>query len=319
MNDKLKDIADKYQEYLTLSYITSLNDPEEEPFVTKYIGRALLQKEIDRLETLNNPENEFPNNTGLDETEFMKDNEQQHLVATYNHFLQILNPRCMEAFKKPIKLFLVIKLLEFNLAKNYVETEEIETGQRLFTKLVQQLDSLSNSTTLSYDPILFNLKMSCFLELVFVWSNRSEYQKCYSILTSLEEMYNVYKAMADKDYLERSGSDQLFVSYPYDPSELVVLNFDLENADRKASIESLYTYSLFYLAQIHGKLDEKVKSATYCQLTLQRQIDEHADGMNRMKEEDNKSGTKTETKRFKQQPLEKINFDPLDWATVRIY
>jgi len=81
-------------------------------------------------------------------------------------------------------------------------------------------------------------------------------------------------------------------------------------------VESLYTYSLFYLAQIYGKLDNKEKSAEYCQLTLQRQIDEHAGDLGRATEA--LGGEGKGVKQFKQQPLDKIKFDPLDWATVSV-
>jgi len=309
MSEQLKALVAKYQEYLNLNYVTSRSDPEEEPFLSKYVARALLKKEVDQLEQT--VDSEFPNDSGLENTQFQQALEFKHLVDTYNHFLQKLDAKCKDLYNKSAKLFLIIKLFEFNLAKNYVETEENETGQRLFAKIVQQLDVLDDSQT--YNPILFNLKMSCFLELVFVWSNRSDYTRCYSLLTSLEEMYRIYRDMSGKSHLTE---DESLVTMPFDPSELIVLSVDLDNEARKTSMESLYTYSLFYLAQIYGKLDNKEKSAEYCQLTLQRQIDEHAGDLGRPTEA--LGGEGSGVKQFKQQPLDKIKFDPLDWATVSV-
>jgi len=309
MSDQIKALLAKYQDYLNLNYVTSRSDSEDEPFVSKYAARTLLQLEVDRLEELVDSTKEFPNDSGLEVSQFMNSYYLKNLIEIYNHYLEKLDTKCQDLYKKSAKLFLIIKLFEFNLAKNYVETEENETGQRLFTKIIRQLDALDDSKT--YNPIIFNIKMNCFLELVFVWSNRGDYTICYSLLTNLEEMYKIYRDMSGKSYL---NEDESLVTMPFDPSELILLSIDLDDEARKSSIESLYTYSLFYSAQIYGKLDDKVKSAEYCQLTLQRQLDEHADDSSKTREVLSKGVVKL----FKQQPLETIKFDPLDWATVRI-
>lgn len=131
-------------------------------------------------------------------------------------------------------------------------------------------------------------------------------------------MYNTFKTASLENYLtdanEFSSSDKTFVSMPFDPSELIRVNLELTNDARKNNFESLYTYSLFYSAQIYGKLDQKEKSAYYCQLTLQRKIDEHREGVSNQSEPEKKDPN--EGKVFKEQPVEKITFDPLDWATV---
>ncbi len=62
---------------------------------------------------------------------------------------------------------------------------------------------------------------------------------------------------------------------PFDSVELIGIDMQLTNEERKSSFESIYTHSLFYSAQIYGKLNDKEKSAYFCQLTLQRQLDQH--------------------------------------------
>jgi hypothetical protein len=76
---------------------------------------------------------------------FLQALEFKQLVDTYNHFLQKLDAKSKELYNESAKLFLIIKLLEFNMAKTYVENVENETGQRLFAKNVQQLDVLDDS------------------------------------------------------------------------------------------------------------------------------------------------------------------------------
>lgn len=78
---------------------------------------------------------------------------------------------------------------------------------------------------------------------------------------------------------------------------------------RCANFESLYTHSLFYFAQVYGKLDEKEKSANYCQATLQRQMDEHLRRKTTSVEETQS------TQNDVPQPQERVVFNPLDWAT----
>lgn len=316
MGEQVKNLIENYQEYLNLNYVSSRNDPEEEPYISKYLARAVLIKQIEAVNALN--ESEIPNETCLETNEFAKSNEISHLIRTYEHFLNKLDAKCLKKFNKKSKVFLITKLFEFNIGKNYVETEEIESGERIFSKIVQELEALTEGEPEDYyNPILFNLKMSSSLELVFVWSSRGDYKKCHSLLTSIEEMYHIYKNSSIKNFIAENSdkpaeNEQAYTTMPFDPSELIRLSLELTNESRKINIESLYTYSLFYSAQIYGKLDEKVKSAHYCQLTLQRQIDEHDEGTrkNEEKEQDPKA-----KKHFEQQPLEKIRFDPLDWAT----
>jgi hypothetical protein len=163
----IESLIEKYQEFLTLSYITHRKDPEEEPFISKYAARALLQKELDSLD------NELPNEAAIESSEFMQSLESKHRVETYESFLQQIDSKVRGDLgdkKQSAKSFMIAKLFQFNLAKNYAETEEVETGERIFTKIVQELDTINQTN--QYNPVLFNLKMSCFLELVFVWSNQ---------------------------------------------------------------------------------------------------------------------------------------------------
>jgi len=115
------------------------------------------------------------------------------------------------------------------------------------------------------------------------------------------------------DRNEFASVDGQLISMPFDPSELLQLNTELTDKERQQSVESLYTYGLFFAAQIYGKLDKKIQSAEYCQLTLQRQIDEHSEKVEgKVAGQESGKGERA----FKQQPVEKISFDPLEWATV---
>lgn len=93
---------------------------------------------------------------------------------------------------------------------------------------------------------------------------------------------------------------------PFDLVELFEVEFAVEEREKRcASFESLYTHSLFYFAQVYGKLDDKEKSATLIQQTLQRLLDnrEKTDGENKQQQQQN-AGYQ-----------ERVVFNPLDWAT----
>ena len=310
-----------YDKYLNLNYIQSRSDPEEEPYKTKYEARTLLTKlraDLDKTYAVSD---------SLSST-FLVSDELRHLKETYEHFYAQIEATCSASFSMTAKSFLISKLLDFNLAKNYIETEEVELGERLVSKIVKDFKLvLSKATTtsdnpadanqdLNYNPLVFNLFLSSLNELVYVWSHRGNYNKCLTLISIIEEIYANYKENSHKNYClatatENGGGDK-FHSYPFDPSELICLNKELSSEKRRSNFEALYTHSLFFMAQIYGKMDEKEKSANYCQLTLQRQMDEHCETVESLENRDPDLITE---KDLEQQPQEKVLFNSLEWAT----
>lgn len=303
----LKLIKEKYTEYLNLYYVESIKDPEEEPYRTKYASRQILIKLLEDLDQ------QLPYSIE-DTSEFLLSEEQTHLVQKYEYFYSKIEQLCQTKFCKSSKSFLIEKLIEFNLAKNYIETEEIESGEKILSKLVKQLDDLNeNSPVEEYNPLFFNLKLSCFNELIFVWSSRNSYKKCLSFIQTIEEIYECYNLKSDKKF---SNEDKCnFGTVPFDPSEMISLNKKLTLKKRRDNFEALYTHSLFFYAQIYGKLDEKERSAHFCQLTLQRQIDEHNEVIDSLKGNPDEYEEILKSKNLEEQPQERVLFNPLDWAT----
>ncbi len=313
---KTINLKEIYEKYLRLNYIQSRNDPEEAPFESKYKARIILESQIKELTS---------NDSDLiddDSSQFMSCLDLRHLNATYQHFLNMLNTNCLSKHSMNARKFVAIKLFEFNLAKNYMETEEIESSEKILAKLVLQLEELTLNTSLEqvYNPLLFNLKLNCFLELIIVWSSRADYKKCIKLLAELDEAYAIYKQYSLRSYLnDEEFQTEGFTSMPFDLVELIGIDMQLTNEERKTSFESIYTHSLFYSAQIYGKLDDKEKSAYYCQLTLQRQIDEHSSQLLAKSTDTQTNLSETSEKKslasLNKELQEKISFNPLDWAT----
>ncbi len=289
MIDLIK-LKNQYDYYLDLSYVKSLNDPEEEPYKTKYEARKILEKLIIDLnendQSFNEQENEtlpleFSNTTGIYNEEFRK-----------------LDSICKKSFSRESRNFLILKMLQLNMAKNYIETEEIGDGEKIISKIIRELDIIKTDDN-EYNPLLFSLKLNSFNEMIYIWSNRSCYRECLSLTHSIEEMYDIYK-----ENLGKKNQEQF--TMPFVLYELINLDTKLDAKARQRNFESLYTHSLFFFAQIYGKLDEKDKSAYYIQLTLQRQLDAYNYSLN--------SAVETNDKKI--DPFgENVIFDPLEWAT----
>ena len=294
----LNEFASKYEEYLNLNYIKSRLDPEEEPYKTKYEARDILVKLNEQLDgNLSHSLSQFEQWS----SQFQVADDVARLKQSYENCYALLDEKCHEKHEMSAKSFLLKKLIEFNLAKNYIETEEIESGERLVAKMVRDITDLitkEGNNTYEYNPLVFNLFLTSLNELVYVWSHRGDYRKCLNLVHTIEELYLNYK------------ESSTLILMPFDPSELICLKRELSDDKRRINFESLYTHSLFYMAQIYGKLDDKEKSAYYCQLTLQRQMDEHYNAVEAEIEEQ----VLTESD-VKLQPQEKVLFNSLDWAT----
>lgn len=297
------------KDYLFLNYVESKKDAEETPFESKYKARELVKSQIEKIITIDS-------SLLTDDNEYMKSLETKHLNETYEYFMNSLESECLSKYSMNSKKFLILKLFEYNLAKNYAETEEIESGEKLFAKLVQQLDTLTLNKNMEqvYNPLIFNLKLNCFMELIIIWSLRSDYKKCLKLLLQIDEAYAIFKQDSNRNYLENNSKDVVaeFKTMPFDPTELISIDLKLNDEIRKNNFESIYTHCLFYSAQVYAKLDEKDKSAYYCQLTLQRQIDQNKMILNN---DEDTNTNKNDLTILNQQLQEKVSFQPLDWAT----
>jgi len=314
----LNQLKQALKEYLYLNYVECKNDDEETPYESKYKARKLIESQLEQIRS-----NLSIDESDNDHNEYMKSLEMKHLYETYGHFMRLLETECMNKYGVNSKQFLIIKLFEFNLAKNYAETEEIESGAKLFAQLVQQLDTLTLNKHLEqvYNPLIFNLKLNCFMELIIIWSIRSDFKKCLKLLAQIDEAYAIYKQDSNKNYL--IIDDDNYKTMPFDPTELISIDTRLTNEIRRNNFESVYTHCLFYSAQVYAKLDDKEKSAYYCQMTLQRQLDQFNNKMTTLdndqdsivKEEGEAEATtaianKNDLTILNQQLQEKVSFQP---------
>ena len=158
-------------------------------------------------------------------------------------------------------------LLDYHLGAILSDTEEKGEGE---SRLRLVLSSVEQART---HPLLCSLSLNLFNQLILI---RTSYEQCQEAIDIAKRTEDLYNSTVSND--------------PYVLREIIQIDPTLQPADRREEFEQTYTHTLFYLAQIYGKLDQKVQSANYCRLTLERQLSLFND--NRHK-----------------------HFDPFDWAT----
>ena len=220
------EILEKYKEACKLSEEESKNDPEADPYKSKYKAREIWQElklSIDKHRN-DNPDDE--------------------------------------------RWGLLLAGLDLKLGVNFTETEELSTGEELLNKCADQLypsrlDKRSCTTLLN---TLNNLGI--------LWTSRRRPEVALDRLLKADKLY--------KDFKHEVGGAPFMMNEIFSPPKQEYEDETLIQK-RKDAFEDAYTHTLYYLAQVYGKLDENKKSAEYCHVTLCRQLDS-------------------------------MKYDPLDWA-----
>ena len=135
-----------------------------------------------------------------------------------------------------------------------IETEELKNGEDYLNSCVDTL----NKHCMKRETIL--TMVSALNQLGILWSKRDDSKKAKEYLDEAEKIYKDYKSTQDSDSLPRSMSSLLGIEDPNEPPATEV-------------IEKLHTLTLYYLAQIYGSMDDFLKSAVYCHMTLKRQLE----------------------------------------------
>ncbi|XP_071942674.1 KIF-binding protein-like isoform X2 [Antedon mediterranea] len=142
-------------------------------------------------------------------------------------------------------------LLEYQLAVNYIDTTEVSTGEEHLKKVEKMLQDKH----LSYQFV--SLLLNTLNQMAILWNTRNDNEKALQILLNAQDLYNKYKNEVDKA--------PIYIHELLDSEEK-------SDHERWQEFEKVYTHTLYYLAQVYGAQNENHKSASYCQITLQRQL-----------------------------------------------
>jgi hypothetical protein len=248
------------EQYLTAidkCYVQSLNDPETEPYKSKYEARKLFEELY---------ESEIPEESDI----LQKELQTLDLIEENNQFKFILiqsdeQAKQLSASKK--HRHLIRLLLDYHIGVIYSDTEEKGEGESRLRLVLNSIEQVL------HHPLLCSLGLNIFNQLIIIRTSYEQYNDTIELAQKAENLYN--QSTRIEPYLLR---------------ELIEIDSSISTIDRREEFEQIYTHTLFYLAQIYAKLNQKDQSANYCRLTLERQLSMfHGDHSK--------------------------HFDPLDWAT----
>ncbi|KAL3872895.1 hypothetical protein ACJMK2_036075 [Sinanodonta woodiana] len=145
--------------------------------------------------------------------------------------------------------------LELTIGINFVDTEEVSTGEEHINKCIDYVEKHP------LDSHTCNIYQNALNQLGILWTGRREYNKALNLLLLSESLYKNFKH-------EVGGAPWSYSEYfkPLPEDTNVVEH------ERCVNFEDTYTYTTFYIAQVYGKLNETQLSAAYCHETLQRQL-----------------------------------------------
>ena len=210
----LQEGYENLEEARKLSEVESKDDPEDDPFKSKYKARTILQAFKSKIEGFLNDD---PSNESL--------------------------------------MFLSAAVT-YRLAVNFLETEELHYGEDNLKEVINSVEQ----HRLRKEGC--NILQNAYNQMGILCSSRSNLNEALGFLSNAEELY--------KEFSHEVGGGPLSVDEILQaPSG----DEDSKEHSRTETFEGTYTHTLYYLAQVYGKLEEAKKSAEYCQVTLRRQLE----------------------------------------------
>ncbi|XP_076046129.1 KIF-binding protein [Oratosquilla oratoria] len=140
-----------------------------------------------------------------------------------------------------------------------VDTEEFSTGEEHLSKaiaIIKGHEAESNNIIVA---------ISTYNHLGILWSHRGEFEKAKDFLEEANGFYEEYKTQSNAS---PKTIPYLFLGEVQNEEEE-----EQRNAENNKAFEKQHTLTFYYLAQVHGHLDDAEKSAHFCHATLQRQLE----------------------------------------------
>ena len=229
-------LLERYLTAIDQCYLQCLTDPETDPYRSKYEARKLfeqLYQEEDIGEISDILQNELEKLDLIDEK------------------LILVHPDQPVHESSPSKKhhFLIRLLLDYHIATVYSDTEEKNEGERRLRAVFNAIEQAL------HHPLICCLALHVINQLLLIRTSYEQYPEAIEFGRQAETLY-------------KQSSD----IQPYLLRDLITIDSSISMNDRREEFEQTYTHTLFYLAQIYGKLSEREQSANYCRLTLERQL-----------------------------------------------
>ncbi|KAK5873843.1 hypothetical protein PBY51_018846 [Eleginops maclovinus] len=246
-SDEWRAICDKFTNAQNLTVVESCNDPDNDPFRSKYKARELLREIYCSLKSFEAGDGEEEEESG-GESGVQRPVEPPVDGQTEEAFSQGFcgdSPAGLRAAK--------LGAVEYYLGVNHVDTEELSAGQEHLMNCMKLLERCRVSSE----------NVSLFIhvrnQLGILWAGRDETETAQGFLETAESIY--------QRYMKEDGSP------PFDMTDYFSTEENLlTHQERTKRFELAYTHSMYYLAQVYKNLGETERAATYCHSTLQRQL-----------------------------------------------
>lgn len=150
------------------------------------------------------------------------------------------------------------------LGINYIETEETSQGETLFRSSLALFSEVSGIRAQGF----LNVIQDLYNNLGFLLINREDIEQGMGCLNKAEDLYFSIKGRDENLFITMRSFLQNRLK-----SEGGRFEFFRGFGINKAKTESLYTLTLFYLAQAYTKVEQKEKAAFYCGNTMKRQYE----------------------------------------------
>jgi len=153
-------------------------------------------------------------------------------------------------------------VLDLKLGVNYAETEEKSTGEE------HLLHCVTNLTSHQVSVEACCILLTAYNQIGILHSDRGDPKTGLSYLDKAEKVYD--------EFQQKVGGvpwtvDDTFRGDCYE-SDAGLEKFLLK---RTENFEEMHTLTLYYLAQVHTKLEARQTAASYCRMTLCRQLESH--------------------------------------------
>ncbi|XP_037608018.1 KIF-binding protein [Sebastes umbrosus] len=250
-SDEWRAVCDKFTNAQNLTVVESRNDPENDPFRSKYKARELLREIYCSLKSFEAGEGEEESGGSGGESgeqrpvaEPPEDGQREDGLFGQGDFSGD-SPAGLRAAK--------LGAVEYYLGVNHIDTEELSAGQEHLMNCMKLLERCGVSTE---NVSLLNHVRN---QLGILWAERDEMETAQGFLETAESTY--------QRYMKEDGSPPTDMTEYFTTEEKL-----LTHQERTKRFELAYTHTMYYLAQVYKNLGENERAATYCHSTLQRQL-----------------------------------------------
>ncbi|CAF4380931.1 unnamed protein product, partial [Rotaria sp. Silwood2] len=233
-------LLERYLIAIDKCYVQSLNDPENEPYKSKYEAKKIFEQ----LHEENIDEESDIMKKEFETLDLIEENNQQIFIIIKSD-QQANEPSISKKHR-----YLINLLLDYHIGTICSDTAERGEGELYLRRILTSIEQVLNHS------LICSLALNLFNQLLIIRTSYEHYNDAIEIAKSAESLYN-----------------QSLLIEPYLLREIINIDLLIQTNDRREEFEQIYTHTFFYLAQIYAKINDKDQSANYCRLTLERQLE----------------------------------------------